>query len=85
MVAHSTFDIEDKYFGSSNILKAAIKKHGKENFSKEIIEYCIDNRSMYQREAEIVDVDFINRIVIVISVLFLSFFILIICSLFFFY
>lgn len=35
---HSTDDLEDGYFGSGKLLKAAIKKHGRENFVLTIIQ-----------------------------------------------
>jgi len=38
------------YIGSGKILKQAIKKHGKENFKKEILEYCNDMVELEQRE-----------------------------------
>lgn len=40
---HSTDDIDDGYLGSGVVLKKAIKKYGKDNFSHEIIE-CFDSR-----------------------------------------
>ncbi len=38
------------YFGSGIILKKAIKKYGKENFKKEILEYCNSEKELDQKE-----------------------------------
>ena len=37
---HSTENINDGYLGSGVILNKAIKKYGRENFSREIIKFC---------------------------------------------
>lgn len=34
---HSTDNLDDRYMGGGDAIRAAIKKHGKENFTKEII------------------------------------------------
>jgi group I intron endonuclease len=39
-----------KYLGSGSVLKKAIKKYGKENFKKEILEYCNSKEELCQRE-----------------------------------
>jgi hypothetical protein len=57
---HSTFDEEDGYLGSGKRLWHSIRKYGKDNHSKEIIEYCVDRKSLALRESEIVNEDFIK-------------------------
>jgi group I intron endonuclease len=52
---------DDTYFGSGYALKKAIKKYGKQNFSKTIIDICDDVEMAYELEALIVDADFIKR------------------------
>jgi len=38
---HSTDKLNDRYLGSGDILKQAIKKHGRKNFKREILIYCL--------------------------------------------
>lgn len=58
---HKTEDKSDGYFGSGTLLKRSVEKHGKENFSKEILIECSSEEEMNQKEADIVDEDFIAR------------------------
>ena len=46
---HATNNLEDGYLGSGKYIKAAIQKHGKENFKREIIEYC-NEHNVLERE-----------------------------------
>jgi group I intron endonuclease len=41
---------KDKYIGSGTVLKAAIKKYGKENFKKEILQICENEEMAYEWE-----------------------------------
>lgn len=47
---HCTNNIDDGYIGSGNILKKAISKYGKDNFEREIIEYCNSYDELNERE-----------------------------------
>jgi group I intron endonuclease len=44
-----------KYLGSGIALNNAIKKYGKENFKKEILENCIDKKDMDEKEIYWID------------------------------
>lgn len=57
---HSTEDIEDGYLGSGLALLNAIKKHGKENFKREILEFFNSKEDAFLREKEIVNEDWVN-------------------------
>ena len=39
-----------EYYGSGNLLKRAIKKHGKQNFIKETLEVCCTQEQLNERE-----------------------------------
>ena len=52
---HSTNNIDDGYLGSGKRLWYSINKHGKDNHSKEILEYCGSREELKVREKEIVN------------------------------
>jgi hypothetical protein len=57
---HVTEDIYDDYMGSGIILINAIKKYGKENFTKEIL-FVFDNEvQMNEKEKELITEDVVN-------------------------
>ena len=58
---HSTFDLNDGYLGSGKILKRAIRKYGKDHFSRTILHYCLTEQDAFDIEHNIVDDTFINR------------------------
>ena len=58
---HSTSNLEDGYMGSGKILRYSIRKYGKENHTKEILEFYPTREELAKREREIVDKIFINE------------------------
>lgn len=57
---HQTNNLNDNYLGSGTLLLFAIKKYGKENFSKEIL-YNFDNfKDMNDKETELVTSEFVS-------------------------
>jgi hypothetical protein len=58
---HETSDLSDGYLGSGTYLRRAINKYGKENFVREIVEFCNSREEMLLREKEIVDEAFVSR------------------------
>lgn len=59
--AHKCKNPHDGYLGSGNIIESAVGKYGKNNFTKEILEYCNDVEHMYEREAHWVDRAWVDR------------------------
>lgn len=58
---HKTKDPLDSYLGSGKVMKLAIKEHGRENFTKEIL-FEYDNLiDAYLKESEIVNTEFVKR------------------------
>ena len=58
---HSTNNLNDDYFGSGRTLIKAMKKYGKENFKKEILEWFDWRCEALNREAQIVNEEFVKR------------------------
>ncbi len=58
---HSTLNLTDNYMGSGKIIKAAIKKHGTDSFTKEILHIFSTKEEALQKEMEIVNESFIKR------------------------
>jgi hypothetical protein len=58
---HSTFNPLDRYFGSGVEIREALREFGKRNFVKEILFDFETEREMLDKEAEIVNKDFILR------------------------
>jgi hypothetical protein len=58
---HSTSNLEDGYIGSGKRLWYSIKKHGRENFKMEILEFLPDRNSLKEREKEIVNSDLLKE------------------------
>lgn len=56
---HVTADLDDGYLGSGKHLNRAIKKHGIENFVKEILQIFDNEVDMNAREAELVTEEFV--------------------------
>jgi group I intron endonuclease len=57
---HATNDLDDGYLGSGSLLTKAIKKYGRNNFSRKIL-YQFDNPiDMFDKERELVTEDFIR-------------------------
>ena len=58
---HSSSTLDNNYYGSGTHLRNAIRKYGKQNFTKEILMILTTEESAYLWEGIIVDVSFIRR------------------------
>lgn len=47
---HTTSNINDGYLGSGTILKKSIKKYGRENFKREILQFCDSLEDLREKE-----------------------------------
>lgn len=61
---HSTFNIDDGYIGSGKRLRYSIKKYGKENHIKEILEFVKERKELEKKEVDLINeyIDDINCI-----------------------
>lgn len=59
---HQTIDPNDSYFGSGKAIVAAFRKHGKVNFTKEILFIFETEEEMNSKEREIITEEFVNRV-----------------------
>lgn len=57
---HTTKNLSDGYMGSGSALKDSYQKYGKENFTKEIIEFFDDRESLLKAEAKIVNKEWVQ-------------------------
>lgn len=58
---HKTENANDSYLGSGTLIIRAKEKYGKENFVKEILFEFDNEDAAYEKEEELVDIDFISR------------------------
>jgi len=54
---HSTSNLEDGYLGSGRRLRYSLKKYGRENHSKEILEFRESREDLKNRESQLVNED----------------------------
>jgi group I intron endonuclease len=58
---HKTLNLEDGYMGSGKLIRRAVKKYGKDNFIKEILESFESEEEMLKRESQIVTYEFLKE------------------------
>jgi len=57
---HSCYDINDGYMGSGTVLRYSIRKYGKDNHTKEILEFLPTREELVLREIEIINKELIS-------------------------
>jgi hypothetical protein len=58
---HSTYNLNDDYLGSGELINKSIKKYGKENFKKTILYVCLSRIDALEIESKIVDKIFVEK------------------------
>jgi hypothetical protein len=58
---NSTDNLEDVYFGSGKRIRNSIRKHGKDLYAKEILEYFDDRESLKNKETEIANENLLSN------------------------
>ena len=58
---HMCSNLDDGYLGSSDTIKAAIRRYGRKNFVRRILEFCDSREHAYEREAHWVTLEWANR------------------------
>lgn len=57
---HKCKKADDTYLGSGILLKKALKKYGKNNFIREILHICKNEKELNKKEKEIVNEDLLK-------------------------
>jgi hypothetical protein len=57
---HKTSNIDDGYLGSGLVLLLSVNKYGKENFTREILEYCNSYDELIEKEKLYVDENWVK-------------------------
>lgn len=58
---HETYNFNDGYLGSGKVLRNSVYYHGKENFKREILEFCNNKKDMYDKEKELVNEELLKN------------------------
>ena len=58
---HQTENPDDGYYGSGVALKNSIRKHGKSNFTKEVLHIFDSEEEMNKMEKELITEEFVSR------------------------
>lgn len=58
---HQTEQLNDSYYGSGLLIKASLKKYGKNNFKKEILYIFDTEEEMNKKEKELINENFVSR------------------------